>query len=68
MSTIDIEEMNVIKNLTGGDKLNAENKGKDGFTFRYDGFLWFNTNELPHFRGDRGVHVYKGSQLFVAIM
>ena len=59
MSTIDIDEMNIIKNLTGGDKLNAENKGKDGFSYRYDGFLWFNTNELPHFRGDRGVHVYK---------
>lgn len=59
MSTVEISEMNVIKNLTGGDSLFAEYKGKDGFSFRYDGLLWFNANELPHFRGDRGNHVYK---------
>lgn len=59
MSTVEISEMNIIKNLTGGDSLYAEFKGKDGFSFRYDGFLWFNANELPHFRGDRGTHVYK---------
>lgn len=59
MSTVEIAEMNVIKNLTGGDSLFAEYKGKDGFSFRYDGFLWFNANELPHFRGDRGKHVYE---------
>lgn len=58
MSTVEISEMNVIKNLTGGDSLFAEFKGKDGFSFRYDGFLWFNANALPHFRGDRGEHVY----------
>lgn len=58
MSTVEISEMNVMKNLTGGDSLFAEYKGKDGFSFRYDGFLWFNANALPHFRGDRGNHVY----------
>lgn len=58
MSTVEIAEMNVIKNLTGGDSLFAEYKGKDGFNFCYDGFLWFNANSLPHFRGDRGQHVY----------
>ena len=59
MSTVEIEEMNSIKNLTGGDSLFAEYKGKDGFSFCYDGFLWFNANSLPHFRGDRGNHVYE---------
>ncbi len=58
MSTVEISEMAVIKNLTGGDSLFAEYKGKDGFSFRYDGLLWFNANALPHFRGDRGDHVY----------
>lgn len=58
MSTVEISEMAVIKNLTGGDSLFAEYKGKDGFSFRYDGLLWFNANALPHFRGDRGKHVY----------
>ena len=58
MSTVEISEMAVIKNLTGGDSLFAEYKGKDGFSFRYDGLLWFNANALPHFRGDRGEHVF----------
>lgn len=34
MSTVEIEEMNIIKNLTGGDSLFAEFKGKDEITFR----------------------------------
>lgn len=58
MSTVEIDEMATIKGLTGGDSMFAEFKGKDGFSFKYDGLLWFNANALPHFRGDRGKHVY----------
>ncbi len=58
MSGIELSEMTAIKNLTGGDDVFAERKGKDGFSFRYKGFLWFNANTLPYFRGDRGQHVY----------
>lgn len=58
MAYVELAEVNTIKNLTGGDSLFAEFKGKDGFSFRYDGFLWFNCNRLPYFRGDRGEHVY----------
>lgn len=58
MAYVELAEVNIIKNLTGGDSLFAEFKGKDGFSFRYDGFLWFNANKLPYFRGDRGEHVY----------
>lgn len=58
MAYVELTEVNTIKNLTGGDSLFAEFKGKDGFSFRYDGFLWFNANKLPYFRGDRGEHVY----------
>lgn len=58
MSFAKISEIATLKELTGGDDLNAEFKGKDAFTFRYKGFLWFNCNELPHFAGDRGQHVY----------
>ena len=58
MSAGGIAELNTIKNLTGGDSLFAEFKGKDGFSFRYDGLLWFNANSLPSFSGDRGQHVY----------
>lgn len=58
MSSVEIEEMAIIKNLTGGDSLFAEFKGKNGFSFVYEGLLWFNANSLPYFRGDRGKHVY----------
>ena len=58
MSFVHLDELNIIKSLTGGDSIFAEFKGKDGFSFRYDGFLWFNANRLPYFRGDRGDHVY----------
>lgn len=59
MSNLEISDLNIVKELTGGDPIMAEQKGKDGFTFLYRGFLWFNANKLPFFRGDRGSHVYE---------
>lgn len=59
MSNMDISELNIAKELTGGDEISAEFKGKDSFTFKYRGFLGFNANDLPFFRGDRGSHVYE---------
>jgi len=59
MSYMAIEEMDTVKQLTGGDTLMAEFKGKDIFSFIYDGFLLCNANQLPYFRGDRGIHVYE---------
>lgn len=59
MSNMEISELNIAKELTGGDALLAEYKGKDAFTFQYRGFLGFNANSLPYFRGDRGSHVYE---------
>lgn len=58
MASRDIAELDIVKQLTGGDQLFAEDKGKDGFTFKYRGFLWFNANKLPQFGGDRGEHVF----------
>ena len=58
MAYVELSEINIIKNLTGGDTQFAEYKGKDGFSFKYEGLLWFNANKLPYFRGDRGDHVY----------
>jgi len=54
-----IPELDKVKELTGGDDLNAEYKGKDGFSYKYTGFLWYNTNQLPTFRGDTGKHVFQ---------
>lgn len=59
MSSASIAELDVLKQLTGGDDLYAEDKGKDGFTFKYSGYLWFNSNRLPQFGGDHGAHVYE---------
>lgn len=55
-----LNDVNVLKELTGGDDLNAEYKGKDGFSYKFGGFMWFNCNELPKIeRGDKGKHVYE---------
>ena len=58
VSFVKVQEMSVVKNLTGGDTINAELKGKDAFSYKYRGYLLFNANELPAFGGDRGQHVY----------
>ena len=53
-----IKELSTFKALTGGDYVNAEFKGKDSFSFRYNGVFMFCCNQLPSFSGDRGSHVY----------
>lgn len=58
MSFLKITELRQFKQMTGGDSIFAEFKGKDGFTFTYNGLLWFCMNALPHFGGDHGKHVY----------
>ena len=59
MSYMRVNEMAVAKEITGGDLIFAEHKGKDAFSFRYDGFVWCNCNRLPFFGGDKGKHVYE---------
>lgn len=58
MSYVTVRELNVFKQITGGDRISAEFKGKSAFEFVYQGLLWFCTNELPKFGGDRGEWVY----------
>ncbi len=53
-----VDHLTIFKRLTGGDYINVENKGKDAFEMRYEGFLWFCTNEMPNFGGDKGKWVY----------
>ena len=54
-----LDEIDKIKELTGGDNINVEAKYKQGFQFKYRGLLWYNCNELPLFGGDKGKHVYE---------
>lgn len=53
-----VDEMTMLKNLTGGDEIPCEFKGRDPFTMKYDGFLAFASNEYPKFGGDKGEWVY----------
>ncbi|MBK8455628.1 MAG: hypothetical protein IPL34_20320 [Thiofilum sp.] len=43
------EECNILKNLTGGDAVTAERKGKDSFMFENKAKLYFATNTMPKF-------------------
>jgi P4 family phage/plasmid primase-like protien len=54
----DIPELQVFKQLTGGDTMLMESKFVDGFTAAYGGVLWFSMNRLPSFGGDKGRHVF----------
>lgn len=58
LSFMKIEENAVFKNLTGGDSISIEFKNKEPFDFKFKGFLIYGMNDLPHFGGDKGDHVY----------
>ncbi|WP_405344641.1 phage/plasmid primase, P4 family [Ruminococcus sp.] len=51
-------DLNIFKQITGGDPLFLEAKCKNGFSYKYTGFLLFGCNELPYFGGDNGSWVY----------
>lgn len=59
MGSATIKELEKFKSITGGDIIDIEFKGKDKFNARYNGLFVFCCNELPHFNGDRGDHVYE---------
>lgn len=59
MSFAKIVEMKIFKNLTGGDDIDFEQKGKDPITDKYKGMLLFCCNDLPRFGGDKGDNVYE---------
>lgn len=58
MGYVSVKELKVFKQITGGDNIFMEDKGKSGFSGRFNGVLWFCMNELPKFGGDRGEWVY----------
>lgn len=58
MSFVSVNELELFKCITGGDPVFVEFKHVNGFRYKYTGLLWFCTNELPRFGGDRGDWVY----------
>lgn len=59
MSAMNVRELKMFKSITGGDSIPVEFKGRDCFQYSYRGLLWFGTNEMPKFGGDKGDHVYE---------
>lgn len=58
MSFLTVEELKTFKKITGGDSIFAEFKCQQGFSYTYNGLLWFCMNQLPKFGGDDGPWVY----------
>ena len=58
MSFMSVNELKTFKCLTGGDAVMAEFKGRQQFSYRFSGFLWFCMNRLPKFGGDDGKWVF----------
>lgn len=59
-----VKELTKFKQITGGDALFAEHKGKDGFTFVYNGVVWMCGNAMPAFNGDKGRHLYERLMIY----
>lgn len=55
----DILASNVFKELTGGDMVFCEPKGRQAYSFRYRGGLVFGCNDLPCFTDDKGGHMFE---------
>ena len=55
---VTLNQLETFKNITGGDTIPIESKGKDAFEYQYRGFVWFGGNAMPKFGGDRGDWVY----------
>ena len=58
MSFLSVDELCILKQLTGADSVYAEFKGQQPFEYVYNGLLWFCMNRLPKFSGDQGQWVY----------
>lgn len=59
-----VKELTKFKQITGGDALFAEHKGKDGFTFVFNGVVWMCGNAMPTFSGDKGRHLYERLMIY----
>lgn len=50
--------VDVIKKLSGGDKLSIEFKGVNSFNYRFPGMIVFACNDMPYLGNDKGEHFY----------
>lgn len=54
----DIEESSGFKQITGGDSLKIEFKGKTSFSWTFTGGMAVACNALPYFADDKGGHIF----------
>lgn len=55
----DIGTSSIFKQLTGGDPILCEQKGKQAFSYTYRGALVYACNDLPGFTDDKGEHLFE---------
>lgn len=55
----DIEDSSVFKQLTGGDSVRIEFKGKQSFNWKFCGGIVMACNTLPAFKDDKGGHIFE---------
>ena len=54
-----VKDSSMFKSLTGGDAVDTERKGKDGFKFVSYARMLFSANQTPIFRNERSSGVYR---------
>ena len=59
MSYAKIDDMSMFKQLTGGDTISVEFKGRTPFSYVFTGFLWFLANDYPRFSGKKEMAIYE---------
>lgn len=52
-----VKDNSTFKQLTGGDEVTIESKGRQGFGYTFRGLIMIACNEVPYFEGDMGKHV-----------
>lgn len=55
----EIKDSSIFKQLTGGDEIKCESKGKQPFNYRYPGGIIIACNNLPTFKDDKGGHLFE---------
>lgn len=53
-----LKDLSVIKSMTGGDTLSAENKGGAYYDVTFNGSIVIACNDKPRLDGDNGKHMY----------
>lgn len=55
----EIKDSSIFKQLTGGDAIKCEKKGKQPFDYRFTGGIIIACNNLPTFSDDKGRHLFE---------